>query len=353
MRIAILSTHGIVKDFLDDFVPEALGFTDAKLHQYTSAAETLEFITDCRHPTAALLKVGNILSFILDGIGHYLTIKRTERSGNDLSVYAESLTLELSGEEIAPFSNPQQTFIQHLRSLNIEDAFYVAVNETEGLSRSWALEGYNSALACLYSLATTFDSEIEIKPVLKNYVLDRLELSIYRDREAGGSGLGRNNSGTVLKVGKEIQTMNVTEDMTEFCSAVRPVGEEELTLAGFVKGYEDEFLLEGEVIKSPEARNQYPSTLNGVAAGRYVSKTFNVNTKSQAVLYREGARYLRRNCRPKVIYEISGNVNGDIGDTFTIRDERGAIETAFKARITEKIVYPQAKYLNEVQMEVI
>lgn len=360
MRIAILSPHGEVIGFLDDSLPKSLKFCDLKIHEITSGAGTLEFETTCQHSMATKLVTGNHLSFLYAGRGYYYTIMTVEKSRttNDsrLYVYAQSFSLSLIAQEQEPFSSEAKTFEKHMESLPFYEEHCIEVNEVADQKVSWALEGYNTVLACLYSLATQFNAELEIRPLLNGYRFRMLVINVYKKRAYGGHGLGADRTQKPLRVGKEIDHFSMSDDFTEFCSAVRPTGLEGLSLEGYkpqtesVDGFES--FMYGKGLCDPQARAKYPVGYLYAKMNGYLCKDIEVDTENQAILYREAADYLRLHNHPKIVYDITGQVAGDIGDTYVIVDELSGGQSQVTARISERELYPQDESKNVIRFTV-
>lgn len=114
-----------------------------------------------------------------------------------------------------------------------------------------------------------------------------------------------------------------------------------LDLTGFYaikkwNGYD--FVCNGEqIVRCPEARDTYPSTVRAGSGDRYIVgyKTYS-DAKDQGALFDAICEDMKTSVVPKVSYELSGYIPANVGDTFTIED--ASFEPVFyaEARVIEQ-----------------
>lgn len=228
VRIAILNRSGQVQAFMDNMVPEALHYYNDTLHRYlTGNAYTFSFTVSAHHPDAAFLTTGGHLSFRRKEEDFFLNIITTDQTEDTVEVTCMGLVFELLFETLNPYNSTQAMgFMDYIKAFDFEfDTLRFGLNEVSDkrITHSWA--GSDTVLARLYSLADVFDAEIQIQTHLNpDYTLNHLLLNVYRSRKAGGHGMGTDKTSTVLRKGKEITSMEKTSDISDICTAVRPLG---------------------------------------------------------------------------------------------------------------------------------
>lgn len=102
-----------------------------------------------------------------------------------------------------------------------------------------------------------------------------------------------------------------------------------------------EFLVIGDDLRCPSARDRYPSVLAKNAEGGYldgyVVKYFeNTECETQDDLFNAALEELKKHIDPKVSYEITGVTAGDIGDWITVEDAGFAPIEYYQCRIVER-----------------
>lgn len=347
IRIAVLSAYDEVCAFLDNSIEKAMHYWDDELHTYLKgAAYTYSFKTFTDHEDAQFLTVGNKISFLYKDKGYYLNIVDVDRDEIYTTVTAYGLSLELTNEETGSYkASGAMSFEQYITAFNFEKPFEIGINEVSDkrITNEW--EGTDTILARLFSLANVFDTELEFVTELdKDYSLKRIVMNVYREHDDNHQGIGsdKTKQGTI-KYGNDIKGISKKSDITELYTAIRPTGNNDLTLADLDKS---EFDANGNLeysspkgtieILAPQARDRFPSTLMADINGRYICKVWTYDTDNVNTLYGQALAQLKKNCIPQVSYTVDGYIDADIGDTFVIEDSEYKPTLYLKARITEQ-----------------
>lgn len=348
MRICILSRNNAPIGFIDNDAPNALHFYDDKLHVYlTGTAHTLEFTVRSDHEDADLLVTGNKLSFVYEGKDYYMTIMTTTETETELTVEAWSLSFELLNETANAYTaSKAMSFTEYITAFGFEKAWIeIGLNEvsTKKITHEWT-SSTDTILARLYSLATVFGAEIEFVPVLaSDYSLEKVVLNIYREHSDSVQGIGQVRDDVRFRYGKGIDGITKTEDITELYTAIRPTGKDDLTLAslGATEVYDDDGRLAyfhqkgGWEIYAPLAREQFPSTITE-GSGNYILYNWSTDYETVNDLYGNALAKLKEISQPASKYEISGDIDTNIGDTVTIIDEAFNPPLYLATRVTEQ-----------------
>lgn len=346
VRIAVLDPYGTVLAHLDNAVDKAMPYWSDTLHTYLSgSAYTFGFKTFTAHEDAKYLVEGNKLSFKYKDKGYHLTIMNVEKSRKTVMVEAYGLSLELTNEQIDAYKSPKaMTFVEYIKAWGFERSFTVRINEVSNKSISHEWEGTATVLGRLYSLANVFDAELEfITELNDDYSLKDVTLNVYRKHSDSYQGLGSNRTGTILRYPNDIHSIVKTSDITELYTGIRPTGTDGLQLNSLngKKEYDSngnvEYIVSGNNILAPQARNRFPSTLlTDHSNDMYAVEIWSYETKNVNTLYGQALAELKKHVNPVVTYDVDAYIDANIGDTFTIEDTEYAPTMYLQARIVEQ-----------------
>lgn len=346
IRIAVLTPYDKVLAFLDNTVPSAMHYFDETLHTYLKgSAYTFEFTTLTAHDDAAFLVEGNKLSFTRKNKGYYLTIMNVEKGGNTTNVTAYGLCLELTNEYVDAYKAPRaMSFAEYVSAYGFEQSFTIGRNEVSNKRISHEWTGSDTVLARLYSIANVFDAELEfITQLNDDYSLKNVVLNIYRAHSDSVQGMGTDKRSTILRYPNDVYGITKTSDITELYTGIRPTGNNGLQLNSIsgrvVKDSNGNVLykVQGNNILAPQSRDRFPSTLlTNHSNDMYAVLVWSYETDSVETLYGQALAQLKKNCVPKVTYDVDAYIDADIGDTFTIEDAEYSPTLYLEARITEQ-----------------
>ena len=346
IRIAILNPYNKVLAFLDNTVPNAMHYFDEILHTYLKGSSyTFEFTTMTAHDDAVFLVEGNKLSFKRKGKDYHLTIMSVEKGGDTTTVTAYGLCLELTNEYVDAYKSPRaMSFVEYIQAYGFEQSFIIGTNEVSNKKISHEWTGSDTVLARLYSIANVFDAELEFVTQLNDdYSLKNVVLNIYRAHSDSVQGMGTDKRSTILRYPNNIYGITKTSDITELYTAIRPTGTNGLQLNSIsgrtVKDSNGNVLykVQGNNILAPQSRDRFPSTLiTNHSNDMYAAQIWSYETENVEMLYSQALAQLKKNCVPKVTYDVDAYIDGDIGDTFTIEDAEYSPTLYLEARITEQ-----------------
>ena len=346
IRIAVLTPYDKVLAFLDNTVPSATHYFDETLHTYLKGSSyTFEFTTMTAHDDAAFLVEGNKLSFKRKNKDYYLTIMNVEKGGDETKVTAYGLCLELTNEYVGEYkATKAMSFAEYVNAFGFEQSFVIGKNEVSDKRITHEWTGDDTVLARLYSIANVFDAELEFVTQLNDdYSLKRVVLNVYRAHSDSNQGMGTDKRSTILRYPNNIYGITKTSDITELYTAIRPTGRNGLQLNSIsgrvVKDSNGNVLYKvgGNNLLAPQARDRFPSTLiTNHNNDMYIAKIWSYDTDNVEVLYGQALAELKKNCVPKVTYDVDAYIDADIGDTFTIEDAEYSPTLYLEARITEQ-----------------
>lgn len=346
IRIAILTPYDKVLAFLDNTVPSALHYFDETLHTYLKgSAYTFEFTTLTAHDDAVFLVEGNRLSFTRKNKGYYLTIMNVEKGGDTTTVTAYGLCLELTNEYVDAYKAPRaMSFAEYVNAYGFEKSFVIGKNEVSDKRITHEWTGSDTVLARLYSIANVFDAELEFVTQLNDdYSLKNFVLNIYRAHSDSIQGMGSDKRSTILRYPNDVYGIIKTSDITELYTAIRPTGTNGLQLNSISGRVVNDsngnvlYKVNGNNILAPQARDRFPSTLlTNNSNDMYAAQIWSYETENVETLYGQALAQLKKNCVPKVTYDVDAYIDADIGDTFTIEDAEYSPTLYLEARITEQ-----------------
>lgn len=346
IRIAILTPYDKVLAFLDNTVPSAMHYFDETLHTYLKgSAYTFEFTTLTAHDDAVFLVEGNRLSFTRKNKGYYLTIMNVEKGGDTTTVTAYGLCLELTNEYVDAYKAPRaMSFAEYVNAYGFEQSFIIGRNEVSDKRITHEWTGSDTVLARLYSIANVFDAELEFVTQLNDdYSLKNFVLNIYRAHSDSIQGMGSDKRSTILRYPNDVYGIIKTSDITELYTAIRPTGTNGLQLNSISGRVVNDsngnvlYKVQGNNILAPQARDRFPSTLlTNHSNDMYAVLVWSYETENVETLYGQALAQLKKNCVPKVTYDIDAYIDADIGDTFTIEDAEYSPTLYLEARITEQ-----------------
>lgn len=346
IRIAILNPYNKVLAFLDNTVPNAMHYFNETLHTYLKGSSyTFEFTTMTAHDDAVFLVEGNKLSFKRKGKDYHLTIMSVEKGGDTTTVTAYGLCLELTNEYVDAYkATKAMSFEEYINAYGFERSFIIGKNEVSNKKISHEWTGTDTVLARLYSIANVFDAELEFVTQLNDdYSLKNVVLNIYRAHSDSIQGMGTDKRSTILRYPNNIYGITKTSDITELYTAIRPTGTNGLQLNSIsgrtVKDSNGNVLykVQGNNILAPQSRDRFPSTLiTNHSNDMYAVQIWSYETENVETLYGQALAQLKKNCVPKVTYDVDAYIDADIGDTFTIEDAEYSPTLYLEARITEQ-----------------
>lgn len=346
IRIAILNPYNKVLTFLDNTVPNAMHYFDEILHTYLKGSSyTFEFTTMTAHDDAVFLVEGNKLSFKRKGKDYHLTIMSVEKGGDTTTVTAYGLCLELTNEYVDAYkATKAMSFVDYVNAYGFERSFIIGKNEVSNKKISHEWTGTDTVLARLYSIANVFDAELEFVTELNDdYSLKNVVLNIYCAHSDSVQGMGTDKRSTILRYPNDVYGITKTSDITELYTAIRPTGTNGLQLNSIsgrtVKDSNGNVLykVQGNNILAPQSRDRFPSTLiTNHSNDMYAVQIWSYETENVETLYGQALAQLKKNCVPKVTYDVDAYIDADIGDTFTIEDAEYSPTLYLEARITEQ-----------------
>lgn len=287
MRIVVTDPNSKFLTTIDNNLPESLHIANGELHTYLLAsAATFDFKLLKNNSDHSLIYEGCKLFFSYEKEQYVQTITKITEDERTMDIETLSYGLELNNTEVDGYEADNNYSIEtYIAQFDPEQTLTVGINELD-YTRKLKWDGTSSLLERLQSLATQFDAEIKISTIVDaDYTINKMVLDIFKKHSTTNQGIGTYRPEMKLEYGRNIKTIKRTRDITNLWTAIRPIGQDGLTLIG--KNYE-EYNEQGELefyshkesgwIYAPLARDKYPSNATGTNLNdRFMGGTWNYN----------------------------------------------------------------------------
>ena len=269
------------------------------------------------------IRTGCKLAFIYKDRPYWLNIMNLSKKGYKIEIMAYSLGLELNQEERGAHKPANaMSFAEFLAYYDPEHALELGVNEVADKRIKLEWTGTDTILARLFSIANSFDAELEFTVELnQDYSLKRQVLNVYKK-----GNLGSNRAVSPVRVGRGLKVINYSDNLKELRTAVRATGKDGLTLDGLNKKvYDDDgnllYYSNANTVYAPQSRDKYPSVGKKSNDNWIIKELGETEYSTQEDLWGYMLGELKKICVPEITYDIEGAVDGDVGDTRTLIDD--------------------------------
>lgn len=335
MRIAI-------RDTTDS---HTVGFFDNKAGIKFKSAEMTQFLKGAcsyvsikyRSKDAEKVMAGCKLAFRHKGKDYWLTINEFNKQGTEVEITAYSLSLEANKEKRSAYKAPKAMSIaEYFSVFDPEKSLEIGINEVSDKKLTLEWTGTDTVLARLYSIANSFDAELEFVTELNpNYSLKRHVVNIYRSGNLGGDSTGR-----PVRVGTELKVLGFNSNINDLYTAIDVTGKDGLKLPDKTikdsKG-EVQFFSKNGRLYAPQARDKFPSNKVNVNDGYILAEAKPTDYTNQEALFGYALSEMKKHCDVQVEYSTEGAVKGSVGDTKTLIDSINFEPALYvQARITEQ-----------------
>ena len=350
-RITVLNNRDGYLTTIDNNRPDSIHFSNETLTLYhLNSASTFEAtfskVTNGKvNPDVVYLSNGNKLTMRYDDVDYYFNIVDTDEDEFTIKITALGAPLELTNSERDEYeANSQMSLENYIKAFDYENIFRVTKNEVADRLRKLKLSS-ETMLQRLFSLGKEFNAEIKIVPVLNDdHSLKELTLEIYK-KDAGDQGIGTYRPEIRLRYGKNVSTIKRKISTINLKTAIKPIGNDDLTLVGYDMEIRDEnnqlqyySPSASGYIYAEQAKLQFPSNLNGKNTSDFFAEyTKSFSTDSQQELANLALQDLKTMSQPQISYEVDAFYDGlKIGDTIRIDDDAYTPRLMLEARLTKQ-----------------
>lgn len=321
VRIAIrdsTDSHNVA--FFDNI--SGIRYQSANLQRFLAGSASILTI-EYNSKDIDTIRTGCKLAFIYKNRAYWLNIMDLSKKGYKVEITAYSLGLELNQEERGAHKPANaMSFAEYLAYYDPEHALELGINEVADKRIKLEWTGTDTILARLFSIANSFDAELEFTVELnQDYSLKRQVLNIYKK-----GNLGSNRAASPIRVGRSLKVINYSDNLKELRTAVRATGKDGLTIDGLNKKvYDDDgnllYYSNGMTVYAPQSRDKYPSVGKKSNDNWIIKELGETEYSTKEALWGYMLGELKKICNPEITYDIEGEVDGDVGDTRTLIDD--------------------------------
>ena len=321
VRIAIrdsTDSHNVA--FFDNI--SGIRYQSANLQRFLAGSASILSI-EYNSKDIDTIRTGCKLAFIYKERAYWLNIMDLSKKGYKVEITAYSLGLELNQEERGAHKPANaMSFAEYFAYYDPEHALELGVNEVADKRIKLEWTGTDTILARLFSIANSFDAELEFTVELnQDYSLKRQVLNVYKK-----GNLGSNRAASPIRVGRGLKVINYSDNLKELRTAVRATGKDGLTIDGLNKKiYDDDgnllYYSSGMTVYAPQSRDKYPSVGKKSNDNWIIKELGETEYSTKEALWGYMLGELKKICLPEITYDIEGAINGDVGDTRTLIDD--------------------------------
>nr|WP_278635809.1 hypothetical protein [Streptococcus lutetiensis] len=321
VRIAIrdsTDSHNVA--FFDNI--SGIRYQSANLQRFLAGSASILTI-EYNSKDIDTIRTGCKLAFIYKQRAYWLNIMDLSKKGYKVEITAYSLGLELNQEERGAHKPANaMRFAEYLAYYDPEHTLEIGVNEVADKRIKLEWTGTDTILARLFSIANSFDAELEFTVELnQDYSLKRQVLNVYKK-----GNLASNRAASPIRVGRGLKVINYSDNLKELRTAVRATGKDGLTIDGLNKKvYDDDgnllYYSSGMTVYAPQSRDKYPSVGKKSNDNWIIKELGETEYSTKEALWGYMLGELKKICVPEITYDIEGAVDGDVGDTRTLIDD--------------------------------
>lgn len=336
VRIAIrdsTDSHNVA--FFDN--KAGIKYKSANLHRFLAGSASILTIK-YNSKDIDSIRSGCKLAFRYKARDYWLNIMKFEKQGFEVEITACSLHLEMNNEERGAHKpDKAMSFAEYLAYYDPEHSVTLGINQVSDKKIKLEWTGTDTILARLFSIANSFDAELEFVTELNDdYSLKRHVLNVYKK-----GNLGSNKTSTPVRVGKELKVINYSDSIEDLRTAVRATGKDGLTIDGLNKKIYDDnkellYYSSGMTVYAPQSRDRFPSVGKGSNDNWIVEDLGETQYETKEALWGYMYGEIQKICLPKIEYKVTGAIDSDVGDTQTLIDDVHYEPPLYlKARVSE------------------
>ena len=308
-------------------IGELIAYDDLFEQDLDTGIGIYEFKVDKTHESIKNVSIGCYL-FVVDGdLTRCFEITRIEEDHNTKTITAEDAGLDLLGETVPPFkAEESQSLSYYVSKFIFDSGWELGINEVSDLKRKLEFEQYDTTTKRLRDLAKQFDAEIIYSVEMLHDKPHRKLINFYK----------KYNSNKIIRLeyGKNIKNIKKTSNIENLATALRVVGAEGITLAGY-EYHNERFKLGSDGTIYDTVENERWKR-NNASSGGYIVANYESTAKTKERLLEEGIKQLKKRAYPEVNYDIDLDLidsNIFIGQSAEMIDSEFMPPIAFSARI--------------------
>ena len=293
---------------------------------------TYEFTVD-KDGNPELEKIINgCYAFVMDGTQtRGFEIVSIEQDNDSKTFYCEDGGLDLLGETVWPLDGTSRTLKEYFAAASLDSGWEIGVNDVpDTRKRSIKVESFETAVKRMRRIAKAFDVELRFSYEFVHGKVHRKLVNFHKR-------IGEDKK-IRLEYGINVSKITKKESIEHLATALRGVGADDLTLAGFeFTDPNGRYILDSTGMLFDTLENERWKRVNA-AQGGYIVDIYNSEAKTKKALFDETLIQLKKRAYPEATYEVDITLRPEgasIGDSASIVDNDYQPSIHIEARISK------------------
>ena len=293
---------------------------------------TYEFTVD-KDGNPELEKIINgCYAFVMDGTQtRGFEIVSIEQDNDSKTFYCEDGGLDLLGETVWPLDGTSRTLKEYFAAASLDSGWEIGVNDVpDTRKRSIKIESFETAVKRMRRIAKAFDVELRFSYEFVHGKVHRKLVNFHKR-------IGEDKK-IRLEYGINVSKITKKESIEHLATALRGVGADDLTLAGFeFTDPNGRYILDSTGMLFDTLENERWKRVNA-AQGGYIVDIYNSEAKTKKALFDETLIQLKKRAYPEATYEVDITLlpeGASIGDSASIVDNDYQPSIHIEARIAK------------------
>lgn len=270
--------------------------------------------------------------FVVDGTQtRGFEIVSIEQDNDSKTFYCEDGGLDLLGETVWPLDGTSRTLKEYFAAASLDSGWEIGVNDVPDSSkRSIKVENFETAVKRMRRIAKAFDVELSFSYEFVHGEVHRKLVNFHKR-------IGEDKK-IRLEYGINVSKITKKESIEHLATALRGVGAEDLTLAGFeFTDPNGRYILDSTGMLFDTLENERWKRVNA-SQGGYIVDIYNSEAKTKKALFDETLIQLKKRAYPEATYEVDITLlpeGASIGDSASIVDNDYQPAIHIEARIAK------------------
>ena len=270
--------------------------------------------------------------FVMDGTQtRGFEIVSVEQDNDSKTFYCEDGGLDLLGETVGPLDGTSRTLKEYFAAASLDSGWEIGVNDVpDSNKRSIKVESFETAVKRMRRIAKAFDVELSFSYEFVHGKVHRKLVNFHKR-------IGEDKK-IRLEYGINVSKITKKESIEHLATALRGVGADDLTLAGFeFTDPNGRYILDSTGMLFDTLENERWKRVNA-AQGGYIVDIYNSEAKTKKALFDETLIQLKKRAYPEATYEVDITLlpeGASIGDSASIVDNDYQPSIHIEARIAK------------------
>lgn len=270
--------------------------------------------------------------FVMDGNQtRGFEIVSIEQDNDSKTFYCEDGGLDLLGETVWPLDGTSRTLKEYFAAASLDSGWEIGLNDVPDTSkRSIKVESFETAVKRMRRIAKAFDVELSFSYEFVHGKVHRKLVNFHKR-------IGEDKK-IRLEYGINVSKITKKESIEHLATALRGVGAEDLTLAGFeFTDPNGRYILDSTGMLFDTLENERWKRVNAEQGG-YIVDVYNSEAKTKKALFDETYLQLKKRAYPESTYEVDITLlpeGTSIGDSASIVDNEYQPAIQIEARISK------------------